>query len=531
MANIAFRIAVLATLIAFALPSHASRVALVIGVADYQHFQTLRNPVRDANLLQRVFKNDLQFDQVIKLENPDRASMAKAIALFAEQAQGADVAVIYFSGHGMQNSQRRNFLIPRDVKVDGDADLKANAIVADELVDAVSGATVKLVILDACRDSPTGRKSASKGLARMSGEGNGLLIAYATEEGRTAEDGAGLNSPYALALAENLRQTDKSILAQFDGVARAVRKAVPWQNPQRYGNLEIDVFLVAVPGGGAARAQVGPSEPGFSIADIKQEKEARAKWSVWQTHMRSAFEEVVALDTTPEYRIALWDRFLLSYAQDNPYTSDDDALRAEARTRQTLMTQHLPLQVAASIGLWTRPAKGGTESTYSETGKGIDYFGSVGDAVLAAAKGVVVYAGAGIRGYGHLVVLRHSGDLMSVYANNRKLLVKEGQPVAPGEQLAEMGDTDADRPKLHFEVRLLGKAVDPAPYFSGRAAVPDGGQRFAGEAAYTVKKGDTLAKIALDHGQNYHDLITWNNLANQNDIHVGDVLRVRLPAQ
>lgn len=238
------------------------RVALVIGIADYQQLPRLRNPVRDARLLDEVFRQSLHFDVVDRLENPDRDTMARAIAEFSEKAQGADVAVIYYSGHGVQNGQRRNYLIPRDRSAGSDAELKAGAIAADDLVEAVSGAQIKLIILDACRDSPNGKKGGSKGLARMSGEGESLLIAYATEEGKTAEDGTGENSPYARALADSLRQTNRPILAQFDAVARAVRASAPGQNPQRYGSLETDVFLVTPEH--PASAVAGPFEGGGS---------------------------------------------------------------------------------------------------------------------------------------------------------------------------------------------------------------------------------------------------------------------------
>jgi formylglycine-generating enzyme required for sulfatase activity len=266
--------------------AEAKRVALVIGIADYQYEPALKNPVRDARLLYGVFKTDLKFDVVQELDNPDRSSLAKAIIQFAQQAQRADVAVIYFSGHGMQSAQRRNYLIPSDIKVDGDADLKVNAIAAEDLVDALVGARIKLVILDACRDSPRGKKGGPKGLARINNESDETLIAYATEEGKTAEDGAGNNSPYALALAENLRQTGKPILIQFDAVARTVRRSVPGQNPQRSGSLEAD------------------------------------------------FDKIGALNVAPDLQVAAWDRFLANYVQDNPFSGEDKRLRALAQEQK-----------------------------------------------------------------------------------------------------------------------------------------------------------------------------------------------------
>lgn len=100
--------------------------------------------------------------------------------------------------------------------------------------------------------------------------------------------------------------------------------------------------------------------------------------------------------------------------------------------------------------------------------KGLDIGGASGDAVAASADGRVVYAGAGLRGYGNLIILKHSSTFLTAYAHNRALLVKEDQTVQRGQKIAEMGSTDADRVKLHFEVRRQGKPVDPAKYLPAR---------------------------------------------------------------
>ena len=100
--------------------------------------------------------------------------------------------------------------------------------------------------------------------------------------------------------------------------------------------------------------------------------------------------------------------------------------------------------------------------------KGFDISGKAGDPVLAAADGRVVYAGAGLRGYGNLIILKHNSTLLTVYAHNSKLLVKEGQSVSKGQTIAHMGKTDADRVKLHFEVRRNGKTVNPLSYLPPR---------------------------------------------------------------
>lgn len=118
---------------------------------------------------------------------------------------------------------------------------------------------------------------------------------------------------------------------------------------------------------------------------------------------------------------------------------------------------------------WAWPASGKVIAAFNETSsKGVDLAGKPGDPVLAAAGGRVVYAGTGLRGYGKLVIVKHDNSFLSAYAHNQSLLVKEGQAVSKGQKIAELGDTDSDRPKLHFEIRRQGKPVDPSKYLPPR---------------------------------------------------------------
>ena len=110
------------------------------------------------------------------------------------------------------------------------------------------------------------------------------------------------------------------------------------------------------------------------------------------------------------------------------------------------------------------PAKGRVTGEFSETNKGIDIAGKVGEPVLAASDGKVVYAGNSLRGYGNLVIVKHDNTYLTAYAHNSKLLVKEGDTVRKGQKIAEMGDTDTTVAKLHFELRVNGKPVNPTPY-------------------------------------------------------------------
>lgn len=116
---------------------------------------------------------------------------------------------------------------------------------------------------------------------------------------------------------------------------------------------------------------------------------------------------------------------------------------------------------------WPHP--GQVLAGFDETkNKGLDFAGKAGDPVLAAADGKVVYAGSGLRGYGNLVILKHNNTYLTAYAHNQSLLVKEDQTVQKGQRIAEMGSSDADRVKLHFEIRKQGKPVDPAKLLPSR---------------------------------------------------------------
>ena len=121
---------------------------------------------------------------------------------------------------------------------------------------------------------------------------------------------------------------------------------------------------------------------------------------------------------------------------------------------------------AGGVISWVWPARGPLLHNFSQGAnpKGIAIGGEPGQPILSGAAGKVVYSGSGLRGYGKLVIIKHDATYLSVYAHNRQLLVKEGERVTRGQQIAEMGSSDAQRPELHFEIRRLGKPVDPLGY-------------------------------------------------------------------
>ena len=144
-------------------------------------------------------------------------------------------------------------------------------------------------------------------------------------------------------------------------------------------------------------------------------------------------------------------------------TQPKPAVSQPARTPVTPVTR--------SASGWAWPANGTIIGRFFSNGslnKGIDIAGDLGQPVLAASDGTVVYAGSGLRGYGELVIIKHSDTYVSAYGHNRRLLVREGQQVKAGQSIAEMGSTGTDRVKLHFEIRRQGKPVDPLQFLPRR---------------------------------------------------------------
>lgn len=151
----------------------------------------------------------------------------------------------------------------------------------------------------------------------------------------------------------------------------------------------------------------------------------------------------------------------------------DSALAELKKPDAASASTQTPAGKSATVGedeavSWMWPADGKVVSTFDDGKKGIDIAGKNGQPVLAAAAGKVMYTGSGIRGYGNLVIVKHTDTLLSAYAHNKAILVKEGQLVTKGQKIAEMGNSDSDSVKLHFEIRRQSKPVDPSKYLPPR---------------------------------------------------------------
>lgn len=242
----------------------ARRVALVIGNAGYA-VKPLENPGRDATAVASTF-NALGFDQVTLKLDLTRRTMLDALRTFEREAASADIAVVFFAGHGTEFSARENYLVPVDATLANEADLEDEAISLSSVLRRLEGARqLRLVILDACRNPPfklAGRKrSGTRGLARVEPEDN-TLIAYATKDGTTADDGSGKNSPFTAALLRNLAKPGLDVRLMFGAVRDDVMAATGrQQQPHLYGTLGGKPIYLREGAAPAALTLVSPQAP------------------------------------------------------------------------------------------------------------------------------------------------------------------------------------------------------------------------------------------------------------------------------
>jgi formylglycine-generating enzyme required for sulfatase activity len=221
--------------------SNQRKLALVIGNASYAE-GALKNPTNDARLMESTLRQ-LGF-QVERVENADLQRMKRAVRDFGSRAQAADVAVIFFAGHGMQ-VKGENYLIPIGAQVNREADIDIEAFRASSLVEQVEGAKVGLIILDACRNNPfqSRVRGNSRGLSRMEAS-SGVIIAYAAEANNVADDGRGGNGLYTSYLAKHLATPGLEIRQVFRRTALDVeRESKRDQRPREYDGLRVDLFL------------------------------------------------------------------------------------------------------------------------------------------------------------------------------------------------------------------------------------------------------------------------------------------------
>ncbi len=265
-------LAVAALLLLVCQPAFAEkRVALVIGNSAYQNVVPLANPINDAAVIAATLKN-AGFDVVDSRHDLPAAETRRALRDFADRARDADIAVVYYAGHGME-VDGANYLIPVDARLERDTDVYDEALSLDRILIAIEPAKkLRLVILDACRDNPFAKtmkrtvasRAIGQGLAKIEPTSPNMLIAYSAKAGSTAADGDGKNSPFTLALSKHLTTPGLDVRRAFGFVRDDVLTSTGnRQEPFVYGSLGgEDVPLVPAPKPAPAAAMpVAPPAP------------------------------------------------------------------------------------------------------------------------------------------------------------------------------------------------------------------------------------------------------------------------------
>ncbi len=263
------------SLFAAASPTFAAdRVALVIGNGLYQNVPALPNPTRDANDISRALER-LDF-KITQLNNADAAEMRKAVVDFGRAAEGSEMAIVYYAGHGME-AGGENWLIPVNAELRADTDVEIEAVSLRSVTFQVSKARqLGLVILDACRNNPFAAKmqrslrtrAVTRGLAPTEPTDN-VLVAYAARDGTTANDGAGRNSPFTAALLHNIETPGLEISFLFRNVRDEVMAATKReQQPFVYGSLSKEAIYLKPPA--LHSLQQGPVDEGTASKEDEQ---------------------------------------------------------------------------------------------------------------------------------------------------------------------------------------------------------------------------------------------------------------------
>jgi uncharacterized caspase-like protein len=240
------RILLAAVLLLVCQPAFAEkRVALVFGNSAYQNVPQLPNPVNDGAVVAATLKA-AGFDVVDSRHDLPAAETRRALRDFADRARDADIAVVYYAGHGME-VDGTNYLIPVDAKLERDTDVYDEALSLDRVLVAIEPATrLRLVILDACRDNPFAKsmkrtvasRAVGQGLGKVEPSSPNMLIAYSAKAGSTALDGDARNSPFTLALAKHLTTPGLDVRRAFGFVRDDVLKNTSnKQEPFVYGSL------------------------------------------------------------------------------------------------------------------------------------------------------------------------------------------------------------------------------------------------------------------------------------------------------
>jgi uncharacterized caspase-like protein len=298
------------------------RVAFVVGNSQYANVTALPNPVNDAAAIAQMFRN-ASFDVVESRHDLTNYEMRRALRDFTEKARDADVAVIYYAGHGIE-VDGSNYVVPVDAALDRDTDAYDEAIGLDRILQAIEPAKqLRLVILDACRDNPFAKtmkrtvasRSLGRGLARVEPAAANTLIAFAAKGGSTASDGNRQNSPFTTALLKYLAQPGLELGKAFRLVRDQVMDATDnKQEPFVYGSLGgNDVALVPAPAAAPAVVGANPNAENRADYELAERVGTKEAWDFFiATHPSGFYTDLAKAQrnkrAAEEPRLAATDR-------------------------------------------------------------------------------------------------------------------------------------------------------------------------------------------------------------------------------
>jgi uncharacterized caspase-like protein len=325
------------------------RVALVIGMSKYQQVPRLANPARDADVVAALFKQ-AGFDIVNNQRDLGIVDLRRVIREFSETSRDADIAVVYYAGHGIE-VDGTNYLVPADAKLVSDFDIEDETVSLDRVLKALEGTKrLRLVILDACRDNPFANtmkrslasRSVGRGLAKIEPAMSDTLIAFAAKAGAVASDGDGANSPFATALVKHIAEPGLDLRLAFGRVRDDVLKSTGnRQEPFVYGSL-----------GGQTMSLVPPA-----AKPIDPETEARVDYELAaQVGTKEAWDSFLASHPNGLYaNLARAQTSKLAAAQESRTKADD--ARRDAEEQAALKAAELRKQLEEQSQRQTAEAK------------------------------------------------------------------------------------------------------------------------------------------------------------------------------
>jgi hypothetical protein len=470
-------------------PAHAARLALVIGNSDYVD-SPLKNPVNDARAMDDKL-GTLGFE-VTRVENVKRRDIGRMLNSFVNRIKPGDEVVVFYAGHGLQ-VRGVNYLPAVDADIQSEEDVPLNSLNLGTLLERLDEAKVgiKILFLDACRNNPYVRsfRSSVRGLARVHDAPSGTLMHFATRPGGVAADGAGANGLYTTELLRHIDQPGLAVEQMLKRVAAAVeRESKGQQEPWTEGSLKGDFYFKSgrdgaqpTHSGGAVPLAVAPppvAVGSVNLDDLKKEEASRKEWFQWQARMRSEYDQVTAFNGSADLQLKAWERFLGVWGQNNPFSQDDEALRATAVSAVSSLKERTKL-ASVPIGSLAAPAVTGIRpdplrgvTLYApdvaengavvpvginvgsglRPGQVLELF--VGDALAAhvqVQKGVMIE-------FQTRVILPHTGVVVSARQGGLVLASKQVQVGSPGTPFASAG-FNGDPMRLRLSADVLRSLV------------------------------------------------------------------------